>query len=322
MEYNVKYNMVQEDDGKFYLTHSNCLQAANELVSFFLGEAPILTAQCRAYGIYGVPRGGVPVAYLVKANFEARGFPAQIVDAPHSAHIIVDDLVDSGATKKRFTDGFPAKSFLTLGEFIWSGKKPGWVVFPWEHGNGVDTSADDIVTRLLEYIGEDPKREGLRETPKRVLKAWKEWTRGYQEDPASVLKCFEDGAQNYDEMVVQKDLPFYSMCEHHLAPFFGTATIAYVPTNKVVGLSKLGRVLGIFARRLQVQERLTTQIADTLFHHLMPKGVGVLIKARHLCMESRGIGQQGHYTVTSALRGVFLNDRAARQEFLSIAQQK
>jgi GTP cyclohydrolase I len=146
---------------------------------------------------------------------------------------------------------------------------------------------EDVVRVLLYYLHEDPDREGLRETPSRVAQAWKEWTRGYSQDPAEVLKCFEDGGEDYDQMVMVKNLPFFSHCEHHLAPFFGTATIAYLPNKRIVGLSKLGRVLDIFARRLQVQERLTTQIADALNKHLDPKGVGVLVKARHLCFDEQ-----------------------------------
>lgn len=177
-----------------------------------------------------------------------------------------------------------------------------------------------IIKSLLQYIGEDYQREGLRDTPGRVLKAWKEWTSGYHQNPAEVLKTFEDGWEGYNEMVIQKDLPFYSHCEHHLAPFFGTATIAYIPRTKIVGLSKLGRVLDIYAKRLQVQERLTTLVADAIYTHLNPKGTAVLIKARHLCMESRGISKQGHITVTSALRGEFMDDEKVRNEFYSIAQ--
>lgn len=170
-------------------------------------------------------------------------------------------------------------------------------------------------------IGENPKRGGLIDTPKRVIKAWDEWTSGYKINPLSVFKTFEDGAEDYDNMIVVKDLPFYSHCEHHLAPFFGTATIAYLPRRKkIIGLSKLGRLLEIFSRRLQVQERLTVQIANTLAKSpLKPKGVGVVVKARHLCMESRGYCKQGHVTITSALRGEFLKDPAVRAEFMSLA---
>lgn len=172
---------------------------------------------------------------------------------------------------------------------------------------------------ILEIVGEDPKREGLIDTGERVKKAWSHWTSGYNQDARKVLKTFEDGAENYDEMVVVRDIPFYSHCEHHLAPFFGTATIAYIPDGKVVGLSKLPRILDIYSRRLQVQERLTVQVADAIDEVLEPKGVGVLLKARHLCMESRGIMQTGHHTVTSALRGVLKDEFPARSEFLQIA---
>lgn len=173
------------------------------------------------------------------------------------------------------------------------------------------------VRELLFFLGEDPDREGLLETPSRVSKAWLEWCSGYQIDPAQVLKTFEDGGENYDQMVTVRNIPFYSHCEHHLAPFFGTATISFVPEKRIVGLSKFSRLLDVFARRLQVQERLTSQIADALMEHLKPRGVGVQITARHLCMESRGIHKQGHETETRALRGVFLHDPSTRAEFMT-----
>lgn len=176
-----------------------------------------------------------------------------------------------------------------------------------------------IFDLISEVIEQDAAREGLQETPARVVKAWKHWCSGYNVDIAKLLKTFEDGAENYDEMVLVKDIPIYSKCEHHLADIFGTATIAYIPNGRVVGLSKLSRVADAFARRLQVQERLTTQIADALDEHLRPKAVGVIVKARHMCMESRGICQQGHHTVTSALRCVFKTDPTARSEFLRLA---
>lgn len=174
----------------------------------------------------------------------------------------------------------------------------------------------------IEGIGDSDKfglREGLQETPDRVAKAWEFWTSGYSRSVGDVLKTFEDGAEGVDEMVVVKDVPFYTHCEHHMAPFFGTATIGYIPNGKVVGLSKLSRVLDIFARRLQVQERLTCQVADALMEHLQPKGSAVVLKARHLCMESRGVCQQGHHTITSALRGAFKDEPDTRAEFLRLA---
>ena len=175
-----------------------------------------------------------------------------------------------------------------------------------------------IVRNLLKMIGENPQREGLDETPARVVKAWKHWCGGYAMNPADILKVFEDGAKSYDEMVSVCDIPIYSKCEHHLADIFGTVTIAYIPNGKIVGLSKLSRLADCFARRLQVQERMTVQIADSLMEHLQPKGVGVVMRARHMCMESRGVMQQGHYTMTSALRGVMV-EGAPRAEFLQLA---
>jgi len=211
-----------------------------------------------------------------------------------------------------------------------------YLVFPWQqekqHEFGMSKEYDDlspesvdsikreVVYDLIREVMEiDPHREGLLETPKRVIKAWKHWTSGYHVDIPAMMKVFKDGGENYDEMVIVKDIPIYSKCEHHLADIFGTCTIAYIPNGKIVGLSKLSRLADAFSRRLQVQERLTSQIADAINDNLSPKGVGVIIKARHMCMESRGICQQGHHTITSALRGVLKTDPAARAEFIKLA---
>lgn len=184
-------------------------------------------------------------------------------------------------------------------------------------GKFSDRTARSATRKLLDAVGEDLERDGLFETPLRVAEAWRTWTAGYHIDPGDVIKCFEE--KDYDEMVVVKDIPIYSKCEHHLADIFGTATIAYIPDGRVLGLSKLSRVADIFARRLQVQERLTVQIADALYGgNLMPKGVGVIIRARHMCMESRGICKQGHHTITCALRGV-MQTGEPRAEFLKLA---
>lgn len=177
----------------------------------------------------------------------------------------------------------------------------------------------NAVREILNQIDPNPTRQGLEETPLRVAKAMQFWTAGYDKNPKDVLKVFSDGGEGYNEMVIVKDIPIYSQCEHHMAAIFGTATIAYIPDGKIVGLSKLSRLADIFARRLQVQERLTAQIADSLWEHLTPKGVGVILKCRHLCMESRGLCQQGHHTVTSALRGVMATGDA-RAEFLGLAK--
>lgn len=159
-------------------------------------------------------------------------------------------------------------------------------------------------------------RQGLIETPDRVVKAYSHLYGGYDVDVAALLKTFEDGAQGVDEMVIVKNIPFYSNCEHHMLPFFGTATVAYIPNGKIVGLSKINRVVDAFARRLQVQERLTQQIAGALQEHLKPLGVAVRLEARHLCMESRGVQQSGHTTVTTTLLGAFKTSADTRAEFL------
>lgn len=182
-----------------------------------------------------------------------------------------------------------------------------------------DQEAQQIIRNLLAFIGEDPSREGLKETPARVLKAWRFWTQGYYMEPRNVLKSFEDGAEGCDEMVIVKDIELYSSCEHHMAPFFGVAHVAYIPNGRVVGLSKLARVVEIFARRLQVQERLTNQVADAIDEVLQPLGVGVIVEAKHFCMCSRGVGKQHSNTVTSALRGVMKTKPEARSEFLRLA---
>jgi GTP cyclohydrolase I len=174
--------------------------------------------------------------------------------------------------------------------------------------------------RLLTSIGEDPDRPGLHETPARVAKAWKHWTSGYGQDPVEILKAFEDGAEQYNELIVVRNIPVYSHCEHHLAPFFGKATIGYLPNGKIVGLSKLTRLVDVFAKRLQVQERMTIQIANALMEALEPKAVGVVVKCRHMCMESRGIRTPGEETITSAMLGELQPNLALRTEFLALAR--
>lgn len=264
--------------------------------------------------LFGIPRGGIMAAMAI-----AQTGWFEIVDDASQADVLVDDLIDSGDTMRKWCDEYPGKYFCALIDKSRNGSLyyGQWIVFPWE-GNTEGSLADNI-KRMLQFVGEDAERGGLQETPSRVAKAWQFWCDGYNHDPAEVLKVFEDGGEGYDEMVMVKDIPIYSHCEHHMAAIFGTATIAYIPDGKIVGLSKLSRLAEIFARRLQVQERLTAQIADALWENLNPKGVGVIIKARHMCMESRGICQQGHHTVTSALRGV-MKEGDPRAEFLELAK--
>lgn len=270
--------------------------------------------------IYGIPRGGIPVTYLVAALAGANVF---IVDDPELADVFIDDIIDSGATMQKYCDQYPGRAFFALidktTDELHEKFRKMWIIFPWEGDS--ESSIEDNVRRMLQFTGDDAGREGLLETPHRVAKAYRHWFSGYNVDIPGIFKVFEDGGENYDEMVIVRNIPIYSKCEHHLADIFGTATIAYIPDGAVAGLSKLSRVADAFARRLQVQERLTVQIADAIQTYLKPKGVGVIITARHMCMESRGICQQGHDTVTSALRGVLKSDAAARAEFFHLASK-
>jgi len=182
---------------------------------------------------------------------------------------------------------------------------------------GEKEKVESLVLKLLDSIGEDTQREGLIKTPHRVAKAYEYIFGGYDKNPSEVLNdaLFESKSS---EMVVVRDIEFYSMCEHHILPFFGRVHVAYIPDGKVVGLSKIPRLVDIFARRLQIQEKLTEEIADAIMTTIKPRGVGVVINARHMCMEMRGVEKMHSSTTTSALRGLFLKDAKTREEFYSI----
>ncbi len=176
----------------------------------------------------------------------------------------------------------------------------------------------DAIRTLIRWAGDDPGREGLLDTPKRVARAWKEYCQGYGEDPASHLSRTFEEVGGYDEIVLLRDIPFQSHCEHHMAPIIGKAHIAYLPDRLVVGISKLARVLHAYARRLQIQERLTAEVADCIWDHLKPQGVAVVIEASHACMTARGVRTPGVTMTTSRMMGVFRDDERSRKEVLSL----
>ena len=176
---------------------------------------------------------------------------------------------------------------------------------------------EEAVSTMLELVGENPKREGLLKTPKRVFKSFMHLTEGYHQDPNKILGEALFQSTN-DEMVLVRDIEFYSLCEHHLLPIIGRAHVAYIPDGKVVGLSKIPRMVNVFARRLQIQEQLTEQIADALMQTITPKGVAVVLQARHMCMEMRGVEKICSVTVSSALRGVFKENQKTREEFFNL----
>ena len=268
--------------------------------------------------VWGVPRGGVPVAVAVAHTLELR-----LADHPEPDTLIVDDLVDSGTTAARWADTHAFDALF---------RKPhspthiapdakevdGWVVFPWE-STDEHAGPTDAVVRLLEHIGEDPTRDGLLDTPKRVVKALGELTEGSKMDPADILgTTFDVG--NCDELVVVSGIEFSSLCEHPMLPFTGTAAVGYLPGARVVGLSKLARLVDLYARRLQVQERMTTQIATAVMDHLDAQAAGVVVTGTHSCMSCRGVRKSASMT-TSAMLGRLRDDHAMRSEFMELIRQ-
>jgi GTP cyclohydrolase I len=267
----------------------------------------------KVYGIYGVPRGGIPCAILVQRTLEAHEVPSFLTEDPTKADFIIDDIQDSGFTRSRFQQLItPSKPFLPLFSKDPTAP-PVWFTFPWER-MGKEDKAEDNVRRILQAIGEDPEREGLRETPTRVVKSWGKLFGGYSQSPNGIIKTFQDGA--CDEMVILRDIEFYSTCEHHMLPFFGKAHIGYLPNKKVVGISKLARLLEVFSRRLQIQERIGQQVTEALMEILQPQGAGCVLEAQHFCMTARGVEKQDSIMVTSSMRGGFRDDHTVKSEFL------
>ena len=258
--------------------------------------------KCLKYA-YGIPRGGAIVSGLLdRERFET-------VDKLEDADVIIDDVYDSGLTTKKYLKY--GKLILDLFDKRKEFQNT-WLVFPWEREDGKDI--EDNVRRILQYIGEDTNREGLKETPKRYIKFLKEFCTPLEFN----FTVFD--SEKMDEMIIQSNIPFHSLCEHHLLNFFGVGTIAYIPNGKIVGLSKLARSLEYFSRGLQNQERITTQVAEYLQEKLKPEGVAVVLKARHSCMEIRGVKKHDTWTTTSKMLGVFKDDLNCRNEFLNLVK--
>lgn len=278
--------------------------------------------------IYGVPTNGCFVALLLQEEAEKDGHKLTVLDKlpeqlnhniTNTSFLVVDDLVDSGKTFERYPewkrDALYRKPHSPGHLAPDATLVDGWITFPWEKDDGDPT---DAVVRIIEHIGENPTREGLLDTPRRVIKAFTEMTVGYDADIEKILGVQFDVGE-VSGTVLLSGIPFTSLCEHHMLPFTGTATVGYVPGDKVVGLSKLARLVDAHSRRLQVQERLTEDIATDLYKHLKPEGVGVVIHAHHQCMSCRGVQKPNATMTTNTLRGVIAEDPTTRQEFMHIA---
>lgn len=270
--------------------------------------------------IYSIPKNGLYIAErLATLSGTEIIYNPKLLNDKRLKILIVDDLIDSGKTLEKYKGYDKAVLFVKNNNEskanYYVEKIDKWIQFPFEKEDDMEMN----IIRILQYIGEDPNREGLIDTPKRIVKSWQELYAGYNMDPKDIMTTFEDGA--CDEIVVLKNVNFFSMCEHHNLPFFGKIFLGYLPNKKVIGLSKLARLVEIYARRMQIQEKMTTQIANCLMKYLKPKGVMVLVEAQHLCMISRGIKSQDAVMVTSAVRGCFKKNLNVKSEFLNLIKK-
>lgn len=241
-----------------------------------------------------------------------------MVNDPGAALYIIDDIVDTGRTRSEYTTKHQ-KPFHALVDKTGMFKPydSRWVVFPWEEDEKGGPTHN--IVRLLEYIGEDPDREGLKDTPERVIRAYDEMFRGYKDELGKIKTTF--GTETYEEMVLLRDIEFYSTCEHHMMPISGLAHVAYIPDKELLGLSKLARIVDMYSRRLQIQERLCEQITDALVTLLEPKGAACVIRANHMCVSCRGVNKQRATMTTASLKGVFRTSAATRTEFYKMIEQ-
>lgn len=268
--------------------------------------------------IYGVPRGGVNVAIAL-----SRELNTPLISNLVSGNIlVVDDVVDSGKTRNRFKDfDFACLHFKPHAKIesdkclFYVHQTKEFINYFWEEN---EQPAEDAVIRLIQLTGDNPNRKGVIETPKRVVNSFKELFVGYYENPEDVFKTFEDEEEQFGGLVYLKDIEFYSMCEHHMLPFYGSAFIAYIPNGPVIGASKMARLLDIFSRRLQMQERIGEQVTNALMKYLNPKGAACLTEAKHLCIACRGVKKQQSVMGYSSLKGAFLNDLIAKNELMML----
>jgi GTP cyclohydrolase I len=274
--------------------------------------------------ISGVPRGGIPLATALSMITKLPQVSIKRAKEIGPSCLVCDDIIDSGKTRSKF----PKNDFLVLhcrpnktkDITFYDSIKEESIVYPWEEGTQEENGPTDSIIRLLEFIGEDLEREGLIETPKRVINSYAELFKGYKQEPEKVFTTF-DGSQ-IGGLIYLKDIEFYSFCEHHMLPFYGKAHIGYIPNGKVIGVSKLARLLDIYAHRLQIQERIGEQVTNSLMQNLNPIGAACIIEARHLCIACRGVKKQHSIMGYSSFKGVFLEDSfkgiAARNEFQTL----
>lgn len=268
--------------------------------------------------LYGVPRGGIFATQLVLTELASLSLESAMCNNANDADYVIDDIVDTGKTALKYVQGLTKhRPFYSLYNKTDGSDdaKMGWIVFPWE-AMQEETAPTENVRRLIEYIGDDPNREGLLETPNRVIRSYEKLFGGYKQNPEDIGTVFLDHA--YDQIVVLKSIEMVSSCEHHMLPFYGQAHIAYLPDKKLLGISKLARILEIYARRLQIQERLTNEVADAVMKIAEPKGAACVIEAQHLCMVARGVEKQHSIMVTSCMRGCFQESDKTRAEFLRL----
>ena len=300
--------------------YNDARELAEHIMKDYDGDTKIL--------IYGIPRGGWLAAMAVSTHYPQ---VLHLTANPQEADWIIDDIMDSGTTIERYNDEYSGKKLAVIVRHLKHSEGSNaevasirpvddWVEFPWEAENLVQNAAETIednVRRILQAIGEDPKRDGLVDTPARVARMYKEVFAGYGDDYKKYLaRTFpSDGA---DGIVMVNNITFFSYCEHHMVPFYGTCHIAYIPKDKIVGISKLARVVRVFARRLQVQEKLTENIANAINDELDCAGVAVWMKAKHMCMSMRGIENTTAETVTIQTKGMFRTQAEMEVKFLNM----